>query len=52
MDEREKHICWVNPAEKVVSFRREEGYLKTEFASRKELLEFVRLRVDLGYKVQ
>lgn len=51
-NEEEKFICWVSEEEKIISFHFEDGYKKTKFNTRTEYLQYIRLFVAEGYKIQ
>lgn len=51
-NEEEKFVCWVSEEEKIISFHFEDGYKKKNFSIRKEYLQYIRLFVAEGYKIQ
>lgn len=48
----EDYLAWINWAQKIVSFRLEEGFETIRFVSHEERLAFVVDKIKYGFRIQ
>lgn len=51
-EEEQTYLIWINHTDKILSFKRSEGFEQLHFSSQVEKLEFAIEKSSSGYRIQ